>query len=153
MNADMNADMAVRDRGSGAARRLPPVAEVAVTSMALVIGAGIYLTAHLPQRAPLGPAVGLLAAAGALLVADAVLVSSLRVFAWRVFFQVAGWTMVAYLVIGGLLEFTFVFDHTRGAMLVVLTLSLIVYAVDIPLLLGFSVARYQDPAQPVTKGG
>jgi hypothetical protein len=29
---------------------------------------------------------------------------------------------------------------------VVLTLSLIVFALDIPLLLGFSVARYQDPA-------
>jgi len=88
----------------------------------------------------------LLAAAGALLVADVVLVSRLRPFAWRVFFQVAGWALVAYVVIAGLLEFTFVFDHTRGSLLVVLTLSLAAFALDIPLLLGFSVARYQDPA-------
>jgi hypothetical protein len=54
---------------------------VAVTSLALVIVAGIYLLAHLPQRAPLGPAVGLLAAAGALLVSNWVLLSSLRAFA------------------------------------------------------------------------
>jgi len=101
---------------------------------------------HLPERAPLGPAVGLLAAAGALLVADVVLVSRLRPFAWRVFFQVAGWALVAYVVIAELLEFTFVFDHTRGSLLVVLTLSLAAFALDIPLLLGFSVARYQDPA-------
>ena len=139
--------------GSRVARRLPPVAELAVVTMALVIAGGIYLVAHLPQRAPLGPAVGLLAAAGVLLVANAALVSSLRPFAWRVFFQVAGWVLVAYVVIGGMLEFIFVFDDTRGALLVVLTLSLLVFALDIPILLGFSVARYQDPAQPAIEGG
>jgi hypothetical protein len=148
----MSAGLVPREHGSRGARRLPPVTELAVACMALVIVAGIYLVAHLPQRAPLGPAVGLLAAAGALLVADAALVSSLRPFAWRVFFQVAGWTLVAYLVIGGLLEFIFVFDHTAGAMLVVLTLSLVVFALDIPILFGFSVARYQDPALPAIKG-
>jgi hypothetical protein len=131
---------------SAAVRRLPPITELAMGSMALIIAAGIYLAAHLPQRAPLGPAVVLLAAAGALLVADVALVTRLRPFAWRVFFQVAGWALVAYVVIAGLLEFTFVFDHTRGSLLVVLTLSLAVFALDIPLLFGFSVARYQDPA-------
>jgi hypothetical protein len=45
---------------------------------------------------------------------------------------------------GGLLEFIFVFDHTRGTMLVVLSLSLIVFALDIPILFGFSVACRQD---------
>jgi hypothetical protein len=149
----MSTDFLPAERGSQVARRLPPVAELSVVSMALVISGGIYLVAHLPQRAPLGPAVGLLAAAGALLVANAVLVSLLRPFAWRVFFQVAGWVLVAYVVIGGMLEFTFIFDDTRGALLVVLTLSLLVFALDIPILLGFSVARYHDPAQPAIEGG
>jgi hypothetical protein len=149
----MSTDILPAEPGSQVARRLPPVAELSVVSMALVISGGIYLVAHLPQRAPLGPAVGLLAAAGVLLVANAALVSSLRPFAWRVFFQVAGWVLVAYLVIGGMLEFTFIFDDTRGALLVVLTLSLLVFALDIPILLGFSVARYQDPAQPAIEGG
>lgn len=144
MSTDVNAGLT--PHGSRGARRLPPVAELVVASLILVVAGGIYLVAHLPQRAPLGPVVGLLAAAGALLVAAAVLVSTLRPFAWREFFQVAGWALVAYLVIGGLLEFTFVFDHTRGAMLAVLTLSLVVFSLDIPLLWGFSVARYQDPA-------
>jgi hypothetical protein len=132
--------------GSRPTRRLPPVAELSVLSMALVISGGIYLVAHLPQRAPLGPAVGLLAAAGALLVTNAALIRSLRPFAWRAFFQVAGWALAAYVVIGGMLEFIFVYDGTRGALLLVLTLSLLVFALDIPILLGFSVARYQDPA-------
>jgi hypothetical protein len=149
----MSTGPALGERQSRAARRLPPIAELAVGSLALVIVAGIYLVAHLPQRAPLGPAVGLLAAAGALLVANAGLVSSLRPFAWRVFFQVAGWTLVAYVVIGGLLEFIFLFDHTRGAMLVVLTFSLLIFALDIPILFGFSVARYQDPSAPIVAGG
>jgi hypothetical protein len=149
----VSADIGPGEAGSPVARRLPPVAELALISMALVIAGGIYLVAHLPARAPLGPAVGLLVTAGVVLMADAALVSSLRPFAWRVFFQVAGWVLVAYVVIGGMLEFIFVFDDTRGALLVVLTLSLLVFALDIPILLGFSVARYQDPAQPVIEGG
>src|SRR5579862_4765063 len=111
--------------------------------MALVLVSGIYLTSYLPRRAPLGPAVGLLAASGAALVLAVVLVARTRDFAWGSFFTVVKWALLAYAVIGGLLEYVFVFDGTRGSMLVLLTLSLLVFAVDIPVLLGFSVARFQ----------
>lgn len=146
MSTEVNTGVTPGEHGSLAARRLPPIAELAVACMVLVIASGIYLVAHLPQRAPLGPVVALLAVAGVLLVANAILVSRLRPFAWREFFQVAGWSGLAYLVIGGMLEYIFIFDHTRGSMLVVLTLSLLIFALDIPILLGFSVARYQEPA-------
>jgi hypothetical protein len=116
--------------------------------MALVIVAGIYIASHLPTRPPMGPAVGLLAAAGAVLLADVIVVSRLEDFAWKVFFRVGGWTLLAYGVISGMLEFVFVFDHTRGTSLVVLTLSLVVFAVAVPLVLAFSVARYQPPDAP-----
>jgi hypothetical protein len=66
-----------------------------------------------------------------------------RDFAWRTFFVVGGWALAAYLVIAGMLEFVFVLDHTQGGLLIVLTLMLAVYAVNVPLLLAFSVARYQ----------
>jgi len=121
----------------------PPVPAVCVASMALVLVSGIYLTSYLPRRAPLGPAVGLLAASGAALVLAVVLVARTRDFAWGSFFTVVKWALLAYAVIGGLLEYVFVFDGTRGSMLVLLTLSLLVFAVDIPVLLGFSVARFQ----------
>ena len=127
-----------------AQRRLPPVAEMTVGSMALVIVGGIYLASHLPKAAPAGPAVALLAVAGAVLLAAAVVVSRLRDFAWDVFFRVAGWAGLAYVVIGGMLEYVFVLDHTHGSTLVMVTLMLVVFAVDIPLLLAFSVARYQQ---------
>jgi hypothetical protein len=42
-----------------------------------------------------------------------------------------------------MLEFVFIHDGTRGGILVVLTLSLAVFAVHVPLLIGFTVARYQ----------
>ena len=70
--------------------------------------------------------------------------SRLRPFNWEVFFRVGGWALLAYGVIAGMLEFIFVFDHTRGGSLVVFTLSLLVFALDVPLLLAFSVARYQE---------
>lgn len=56
--------------------------------------------------------------------------------------MVAGRALAAYLVIAGMLEFVFVLDHTPGRLLVLLTLMLLVFAIDVPLLLGFSVARY-----------
>ena len=125
--------------------RRPPVPAICVVSMSLVLSGGIYLAAYLPRRAPLGPAVGLVAAAGASLVAAIALVAGLRQFAWDTFFVVAKWALLAYAVIAGVLEYVFIYDGTRGTMLVLLTVSLVVFAVDIPVLFGFSVARFQAP--------
>ena len=126
-------------------RRLPPslpVAEIAVAAMALIIVGGITLASRLPRPAPLPLLVALLAAAAVLVLADVVLLARLREFAWPVFFQVAKWSLLAYAVMYGILEFTFVYDHVAGSTLVVLTLMLVVIAVDVPMLFGFSVARY-----------
>ena len=134
-------------------RRLPPVHLVSVASMALVVVGGIFMASYLPRRPPLGPAVALLCVSGALLVENVVALSRVREFAWRTFFTVGGWVLLAYAVIAGMLEFVFVLDQTRGAVLLVLSLMLLVFAVDIPIVLAFSVARHQDPAdspgQPV----
>jgi hypothetical protein len=126
--------------------RRPPIPAMCVGSMSLILASGVYLASHLPRRAPLGPAVGLVAASGVALVAAVVLLVRQRDFAWETFFVVVKWSALAYAIIAGLLEYVFVFDGTRGSMLVLLTLSLLVFAVDIPLLLGFSVARFQPGA-------
>jgi hypothetical protein len=125
-------------------RRLPPVAEIAVAAMALIIIGGITLASRLPRPAPLPLLVALLAAAAVLVLADVVLLARLREFAWPVFFLVAKWSLLAYSVMYGVLEFTFVYDHVAGSTLVVLTLMLVVIAVDVPMLFGFSVARYAE---------
>jgi drug/metabolite transporter (DMT)-like permease len=126
-------------------RAFPPIQPIAIAVLVLVVIGGIYTAAHLPHHVPQGPTVTLLAAAGVLLAVNAVLLSRLEDFAWRTFKLVAGWVLLAYLVIAGMLEFVFVYDNTRGTQLVILTLMLVVFAVNIPLLLGFAVARYQDP--------
>ena len=131
-----------------ARRRLPPISAVSVLALVLVIVGGIYLAAHLPASAPLGPSFGLLGAAGALLLADAVMLSRIRPFDWHRFFHVGGWALLAYCVIGGMLEVVFVLDGTHGAMLVVLTLSLLAFAVDVPMNLAFTVASHATPDGP-----
>lgn len=137
--------------GAAAERKLPPVAEMTVASMILIIISGVYMASYIPRSVPLGPAVGLLAASAAILAVNAVTLSRLRDFAWGTFFLVARWALLAYAVIAGMLEYVFVVDHTRGSVLVVLTLSLLIYAVDIPLILAFSVARYQEPDRPANR--
>jgi hypothetical protein len=126
-------------------RKLPPVAQVAVVSMALVIVGGIYLASYLPRHAPLGPAIGLLAASGVLIVFNLWQLSRLEDFAWHTFRLVGKWALAAYAVIAGMLEYIFAYDGTRGALLAVLTLMLVAFAVNVPLVISFTVARYQEP--------
>ena len=131
-------------------RRLPPIAEIAVGAMALIIVGGITLASRLPHPAPLPVLVALLAVAAVLVLVDVVLLARLRDFAWPLFFQVAKWSLLAYAVMYGILEFTFVYDHVTGSTLAVLTLMLAVFALDVPLLFGFSVARYADGSRHAT---
>jgi hypothetical protein len=126
-------------------RRLPPVTQLGAASMACVACGVIYLAAYLPKRAPLWLAVVFLAAAALLLLANAVLLARVREFAWWRFFQVLRWGMLAYLVVAGMLEYTFLYDHTRGGPLAVMTGMLVLFTVNVPLLMAFTVARYQAP--------
>ena len=42
-----------------------------------------------------------------------------------------------------MLEYTFVYDHTRGELLVVMTLMLAIFTANVPILLAFTVARFE----------
>ncbi len=126
-------------------RGLPPVPQLAVTSMVLVIAGGIYLVSYLPRRPPLTLPSVLVGLAAGVMVANLASLARARRFAWDKFFLVGGWALVAYGVIAGMLEYVFVLDHVSGGPLVLITLTLALFAVDIPLLFGFSVARYQEP--------
>ncbi|MGH7640355.1 MAG: hypothetical protein ACREOL_05540 [Candidatus Dormibacteria bacterium] len=124
--------------------RLPPVTQVTVASMALVIAGGIILAAYMPKPAPLlGPLVLILAGAALLLLALGLL-SRVRLFAWDRFFQVGGWALAAYVVIAGLIEYVLLIDRSQGQFLLLMTVTLAVFALDIPILLAFSVASHQE---------
>jgi len=126
-------------------RPVPPVHVLTVASMALVVAGGIVMASHLPGRPPLGLPLVFLGAAGAMLVASVLALTRVGRFDWRTFRVVGGWAILAYAVIAGMLEYVFVLDGTSGAVLVVLSLMLLVFAVDIPIVLAFSVARFQQP--------
>ena len=114
-----------------------------MASLALIIIGGIYLAAHLPEQVPLTPAAILLAASALLLAVNLALLSRVRGFAWKRFFSVGRWALLAYAITAGLIEFAFLRDGVRGGVLVILTLSIIVYAVHVPVLIAFTVARYE----------
>lgn len=126
-------------------RRLPPVTQIGMTSLALIVAGGIYLSAHLPHHVPLGPAVALLIASVLLLAGNLIALAFVKDFRWDRFFAVAKWTLLAYVAIAGLIEYSFLRDHISGGVLVVLTLSLVVFAVHVPVLVGFTVARFDEP--------
>lgn len=131
-------------------RRLPPVTAIGMTSLALILAGGIYLSSKIPGHVPLAPAVILLAASALLLAANLIALSRAKDFNWSAFFGVAKWALLAYTTTAGLIEYAFLKNHLRGGPLVVLTLSLVVFAVHVPTLIAFTVARYADdaPAQP-----
>ncbi len=78
-----------------------------------------------------------------LLVVNGVLLARLEDFAWGTFRLVGGWVLLAYVVIAGMIEYVFIYDGTRGDAADHLIAMLAVFAIAVPLLLGFSVARFQ----------
>jgi len=89
-----------------------------------------------------GVAVALLAASALVMIVNLLALSRVDGFAWGRFFEVGKWALLAYVVIAGMIEYVFLRNHTSGGALVVMTLSLLVFAVNVPVLVGFTVARY-----------
>jgi len=67
-----------------------------------------------------------------------------RDFAWGTFSLVVRWALVAYVISAGMIEFSFVRNHASGAPLLVVSLMLVLFAVDVPLIIAVTVARYQS---------
>ena len=122
----------------------PPVAEIGTACLVFVVAGGIFMASYAPRRPPLGFPVALLAASGILLLVNIVMLARTTGLAWDKFFLVGRWTLLAYVVAAGLIEYAFARNHTRGGPLLVITLMLVVFAVDVPLIISFTVARYQS---------
>lgn len=146
----MSAIPTTTEHPSGAAglqdeRRLPPVAEISMATLALIVTGGIYLAANMTAKVSLTLPIVLLAGAVALLLANVVLILRIRPFARRRFFQVSRWLLLAYVVIAGMLEYVFIYDGVHGGTLAVLSGMLVVFGINAPLIVAYTVARYADP--------
>ncbi len=123
----------------------PPVWEAGMGTLILVVISVIYLAAYIPGRPNLIPAYILLVAASALVLLQGALIGSIDRFSRTSFHQVGGWALLAYVVIGGMIEYVFLRNHTRGQELGLLTWGLALFVLEVPVILAFTVARYQQP--------
>ena len=128
-----------------AARRFPPVAELAIGSLALVVVGGILMASYVPRRPPLGGPAVLTAVSAVLILTSVFLLSRLQPFAWGRFFLAFRWALLAYVISAGMIGFAFVRDHTRGAPLALVAVMLVIFALDVPVIIAFTVARYSSP--------
>ena len=124
---------------------LPPVMPVAISTLVLIVAGGIVVAAQYGRPPKLTVPVILLGVAAVLLLVNAVLVVRIKEFARPVFHRVLGWALLAYVAIAGILEYVFVYDHTPGRELALFSAMLVLFALDVPLMLSYSVARWQPP--------
>jgi len=87
---------------------LPPVTEVAVASMILIVIGGIYMASHLPHHAPVVLPIIVLVGSVLLIAWNALTLSRVREFSWSTFWLVGRWAVIAYIVIAGMLLYVFV---------------------------------------------
>ena len=141
----MSGDLAAAAQLPQVRRTFPPVAPLTVCSLALVVIGGILMASYVPRRPPLGVPLLLAAVSAALLLAAVFLLSRLDQFAWPRFFVVFRWALLAYVISAGVIGFAFIYDHTRGAPLALVIVMLVIFALDVPLIIAFTAARYSSP--------
>ena len=103
----------------------------------------IIMSAYAPKPAPMTWPDTFLVASVVLLGIALVSLRRRSNFAWKRFFQVAKWVVLMTLIYGGMLEYVFIFDGMRGTPLAIMTVVLLLTAIDVPILWGFSVARHE----------
>jgi hypothetical protein len=108
-----------------ATKKLPPVSEISVAILALVVAGGVYLAAHLPKHTSL-------------------LFTTFTVVAAGLLVLVAKWTLLAYAIFAAALEYIFFKDGVRGGVLALMSATIVIFAVNLPIHFGFTVARYAE---------
>jgi hypothetical protein len=127
---------------AGDTTRSPVVACIVGTIISCILAAGIII-AHVPEPAPMWGSIMWVCIAAVLTVATVVLILRKKPFARKRFFTVAKWVFLYILVLSGMGEYVMAFDGMRGEALVIMTVILLLFLVNIPMLWGFSVARHE----------
>jgi len=125
-------------------KKLPPISELSVLALAIVVAGGVFLAANLPKHTTLVPTTVAVVLAGAIVLVNLFLLRQIKEFDWKVFTTVAKWTLLAYGLIAAALEYIFIKDGSRGSVLTLMTATLVIFAINLPIHFGFTVARYSD---------
>ena len=110
-------------------RKFPPVVVAAMVGLTLAITGGVLVVAQMGEKQSLAVPTGFMVGAIVLELAAIVMLVTIRPFAWDRFFLVLGGALLAYVL-----------------PLAVLTAGLVVFATIVPLMIAFTVARYQSVA-------
>jgi len=102
------------------------------------------MASYFPHRPPLAVPIALFIVSVILVVVGLVMLSRSHDFAWHTFTLVGRWALLAYILQAGMIEYAFVRNHASGSPLVVVSLLLVLFAIDPPLIISFTVARYQS---------
>ncbi len=124
-------------------RKFPPVVPVAMVALALAVVGGVILAGQAMEHPSVTLPAALEVAAIALELVAVVLLVRIRPFAWQRFGQVFAVALIAYVVQGGMIEWAFAKNHTPGGPLAALTCGTVVFATIVPLMIAYTVARYQ----------
>lgn len=127
-------------------RVLPPVVPVAMAALALAVSGGVIVAAGAAMNPSLVLPTVLVVGAIVLELAAVVMSLLIRPFAWGRFVQVFLWALLAYAVQSGMIVFAFVQNEIPAGPLAVLSLGLVVFATDVPFMIAFTVARYEQVA-------
>lgn len=125
-------------------RKFPPVVVAAMVGLTLAITGGILVVAQMGEKQSLAVPTGFMAGAIVLELAAIVMLVTIRPFAWDRFFLVLRWTLLAYVLQSGIIEWSFIKNDVPGRPLAVLTAGLMVFATIVPVMIAFTVARYQS---------
>lgn len=122
----------------------PPIGMMCQMSLGFLVTSAVVLAAQIPGLHDVAVPIVLSAASWLLFLIGVSMLAHVGPFAWRVFRLVASRELLAELVVGGMLEFVFVYDHTPMRALAIFTSLLVVFMLDVALLIAFTVARYQE---------
>lgn len=127
-------------------RSRSPIVTASVGSIVFAFLSVGFIASYLPVKAPMVWPVSFLIVSAALWIVALVMLARLHTFAWPLFLTVIRWVSILPLVFAALAIFVFVSDGTGGLTLAIMIAVLVLAAANIPLVIGFSVARHEPVA-------
>ncbi len=124
-------------------KNFPPCETFATLSLSFVVIGGITMAAYSPDTAPFTLSGTLLGIALLVFVINAFLIAKVFHEIKSVFIKVAKWMILVEVIVSGLLFYVFYLDGTRSTSLVILTAFLALFALNIPIIVGYTVAKSQ----------
>ncbi len=128
--------------------RLPPVDLLAMLSLGLIVIGGIFMASNVPKTPSLVLPWTLFAVSAAIFLWNMFSLRVLDASERARFIQYGKWGLLAYIIEGGFLMYVFITDGVRGGSLAVLLGMLLLFMLNVPLLIAFTVVKFNGGSAP-----